>query len=249
MKTLNVLSFALAYKAALRGYTSAVVERNWNGIGRLTLVVGADIPGATSIAEDDVLFFDHELGKCFLVESISEELSDGAKTLTVTAPALESLLSDYVTLPPAGSAYDVQTGTREQVVREWVDNNAVNPADPTRQQYPIVMGAYRGLGATVTDQTRYANLADEVTRILAPEDLGWRLRLDLGAGSFVFEVTDGVDRTVDAPITRRVALDRDDNGASLGEGTLDNTHVDGSSLELELDTTWTRWAGLTWGDL
>ena len=75
------------------------------------------------------------------------------------------------------------------------------------------------------------------------------LRLDLGAGSFVFEVTDGVDRTVDAPITRRVALDRDDDAASLGEGNLDNVVVDGVSLELGIDNTWARWVGLTWGDL
>lgn len=249
MKTLNVLSFALAYKAALRGYTSAVVERTWNGIGRLTLVVGADIPGATSIAEDDILFFDHELGKCFLVEAVQEQLSDGAKTLTITAPALECLLADYVTLPPAGSAYDARTGTREQVVRAWVDANAVSPADAARHQYPIVLGAYRGLGDTVTDQTRYANLADEVTRILSPQDLGWRLRLDLAAGAFVFEVVEGVDRTLDAPITRRVALDRDDDSVTLGEGTLDNVHVEGVSLELEDDVTWARWTGLTWGEL
>lgn len=252
MKTLNVLSFpSFTYKAAIRGYTSAVVERAWNGIGRLTLVVSADIPNAATIARDDVLLFDREYHKAYIVEKVEEEMVAGVVTLTVTAPGIETLLADYVTVPPDGDSHDVRTGTREQVARSWVDANVVNPVEGSRKQYPIVLGEYQGLGDLITDQTRYAKLSDELSRILAPQDLGYRLRLefDAGTGYLVFEVVQGVDRTTDAEPVSVTVVRRDDDGVDFAEGALDRVAVSGVSLVLAKDETWDIWAGLTWQEV
>lgn len=195
MKTLNVMSLTFTYRAAIRGYESAVLARTWNGIGILDLVISTDIPNADLIQENDILWFDTDTHKAYIVERIETALEGSTEKLYITAKGLESLLADFITVPPSGYAYDSRTGTREAVVRAWVNANCINPTDTDRAQYPIVLGTLQGYGSSITEQTRYKNLADEITRVLATEDLGWGLELDLEGEQFTFEVYQGINRT------------------------------------------------------
>lgn len=199
MKILNVMSLDWTYKAGLQGFSSAVVTRQWSGIGVLNLEINSEIPNADLIQEDDILWFDKEYHKAYIVERIEEVLENGTVVYSITAPSVDCLLKDYITVPPTGQGYDVVTGTREQVVRAWVDHNCITPDDVSRAQYPIVLGDLKGLGDSITEQTRYKPLDEEISRVLGPQDLGWGLTLDIPNERFVFEVYQGVDRTINAP--------------------------------------------------
>lgn len=204
MKTLNVMSIDFTYKAALRGYESAIVKRVWNGIGSLSITINSQITNADLIAIDDIIWFDQEYHNAFIVEQIEETLTGSNVYYSITASHLNSLLRDFVTIPPSGQAYDILTGTREAVARDWVDNNCITPADALRAQYPIVLGAAQGLGATITDQTRYASLVAEVSRILSPEDLSFNIDLDIANHQFVFKVLEGKNRTSIQSVNSRI---------------------------------------------
>lgn len=195
MKTLNVMSLDFTYKAALRGYESAVLKRAWNGIGSLELVISAGITNAEKIDTDDILWFDNETHKAYIVERIESALEGGTEKLYITAKGIESLLADFITIPAAGTNYDIRTGTREAVVRGWVDANCISPADADRAQYPIVLGSLYGFGSSITEQTRYKNLSEEICRVLVTEDLGWGLEIDIDNKQFVFKVYKGKNRT------------------------------------------------------
>ena len=199
MKILNVMSLDWTYKAGLQGFSSAVVTRQWSGIGVLQLEINSEIPNAGLIQEDDILWFDREYHKAYIVERIEEVLENGTVVYSITAPSVDCLLKDFITVPPTGQGYDVVTGTREQVVRAWVDHNCITPDDVSRAQYPIVLGDLKGLGDSITEQTRYKPLDEEISRVLGPQDLGWGLTLDPANERFVFEVFEGVDRTINAP--------------------------------------------------
>jgi len=204
MKTLNIMDLQFNYKAVLRGYESAVLTRAWAGIGSLDLVVSAGITNAELIQIDDLLWFDNEYHKAFIVEKVELQLAGNEVKYHIVATSINTLIRDFITIPPALSAYDVRTGTREAVVRAWVDANCISPADSARAQYPIMLGASQSLGETITDQTRYGNLAEEITRVLQAEDLGWRLELDIPGSRFVFKVLKGVNRTAGQTINGRV---------------------------------------------
>lgn len=195
MKTLNIMGMDWTYKAALRGYDSAILTRAWNGIGTLEIVINSGIPNANKIQQDDILWFDTDYHKAHIVEKI-EVTQDGSERLyKITAAHISVLLRDFITLPPAGQDYDIRTGSREDVARAWVTENAISPADPGRVQYPIVLGAIQGIGSTITEQTRMKVLAEELRRIFEPEDLGWGLELDIPNQQYIFRVYAGVDRT------------------------------------------------------
>lgn len=204
MKTLNIMSLDFTFKAAIRGYQSAIIKRVWNGIGFLELVISEEIPNANLISENDIIWFDHEYHKAFIIEHIETEFSGSVMTYRITANHINVLLHDFITIPPTGDDTDIRTGSREQVVRYWVEQNCINPDNPSRAQYPLVLSAAGGFGGTITEQSRFAVLSDEITRVLLPDDLGWRIDLDLDNSMFVFKVLDGVNRTSGQSTNNRI---------------------------------------------
>jgi len=204
MKTLNVMGLDFTYKAAIRGYESVTLTREWNGVGSMNLTINSEITNATDIQENDLLWFDKEYSKVFIVDQIEESVEGSTKHIKVIARHINSLLSDYITIPPSGQSHDVYSSSREGVVRGWVDNNMGPSAVIDRRQYPIAFATYTALGEGITEQTRYQNLMDEVSRIMAPENLGWLLVLNPTTEKFVFTIRKGVDRTSGQSINSRV---------------------------------------------
>ena len=51
MKTLHVMGMDFVYKASFKAYSSAIVERIWNGIGKLTVELNSGITNSTLIEE------------------------------------------------------------------------------------------------------------------------------------------------------------------------------------------------------
>lgn len=204
MKTLNVMGMDFTYKAALQGYESAIVTRAWNGIGTLELSINSGLPNADLIWQDDILWFDTDYHKAHIIEKIEITQQGSKKLYKITASHINVLLRDFITIPPAYYSYDTRNGTREQIVRAWVTENAISPTDPARAQYPIELGELQGLGDTITEQTRLKVLSDEIGRIMEPEDLGWRLELDIPNTRYLFKVYAGVDRTAGQSVNSRI---------------------------------------------
>lgn len=189
---INLMSFDFEYKASLGGYESLLITRKWNGIDTMEMVLG-EIPNADMVALNDILWVDKNYDTGFVVERIEEELVDSIVKRKITALGLTSILADFITVPPSGE-YDSVVGTRETVARTWIEHQVDrNP------QYPIMLGDYIGLGDSISEQTRFKNLSDEIQRILLPEDLGYNLTIDFKNEQFIFNVLQGIDRTVNAP--------------------------------------------------
>ena len=69
-KVLNVMSLTFTYKAAIRGYESIVIQRMWNGISRFTMNINSEVTNANLIETDDIVWFDNEYNKAFIIETI-----------------------------------------------------------------------------------------------------------------------------------------------------------------------------------
>lgn len=233
MKNINVLSLPdLTLFATIPAYQSVVAERVWNGLSSLDITINSGINNARAIARDRIIFMDGEYAKAYIVEYVQETGEKGSETLKIKATALEGLLADYITIPVAGTAYDARTGTREAVARAWVNANVISPVDNTRKMYPIILGEYNGLGEVITDQSRYAVLTDELERVLAPDDLGYRLRVDLSAKVLVFEITAGINRTEGAAPDNRTVIRRDDDAVDFSSGVSYNVFAGPQGLRL-----------------
>lgn len=221
MKSLNVMDLDFNLKAIINGYNSAVVERVWNGIGVINVEINSSVPNANLITIDSLIWLGLDTNKVYIVEKIEESFENNVIVYKIEGLALESLLSDFITVPPMGSGYDVVTNTREYIVRQWVYNNCINYVG--RDQYPIVLGTYNTLGSSITEQTRYKNLSEEIIRVLYPENLTFKLNLDISNQQFVFNVYEPVDRTyMGATVTEKVLFGVRFGNMSTYNRTLNN---------------------------
>ena len=188
------MTLDFTYKIALRGFDYIIIDRTWNGTDVLTMEINSQVTNADLIAVDDIMWLDNETDVAFIVERIEEVLKGSTVSYTVKAVGLNALLKDFVTVPPDLKT-DTQTGTREQVVRAWVENNCITRLN----QYPIVLGEEQGYGDEITESSRYKSLYDEVQRVLGAENLAYCFNIDLTNKELVFNVLSGKDRTVNAP--------------------------------------------------
>lgn len=190
-KSLNVMDLDFNLKAIINGYNSVVLTRTWCGVGEIDIEINSSVPNSELITIDSLVWLGSDTNKVYIIESIEERFENNVIVYTIKGLALESLLQDFITVPPGGSGYDVVNNTREYIVRQWVYNNIINDRD----QYPIVLGTYNSLGSTITEQTRYKNLLEEIIRVLYPENLNFKLDLDITNQQFIFNVSEPVDRT------------------------------------------------------
>lgn len=90
----------------------------------------------------------------------------------------------------------VMAGTPEQLMRQMVMEQAVNPEDLNRKIPLIELGEFQGYDAEpIRKQITYDNLQEALTELSKTFGLGYRLRLDYERKKLVFEVYRGTDRT------------------------------------------------------
>lgn len=90
----------------------------------------------------------------------------------------------------------VLSGTSEEVMRELVDKQLINPEDPMRRMPKIRLGGLCGVDDYIEKQVTHSNVQETLTDIAAAAGIGYRLRLNLQEKVFYFEVIKGADRTL-----------------------------------------------------
>lgn len=91
----------------------------------------------------------------------------------------------------------IMRGTPEQIMRQMVEEQVINPEDNDRKMPLIEMGDFKGYDdAKIEKQVSYDNLQESLTDVSKISELGYRLRLDFTIKKFLFEVYKGMDRTI-----------------------------------------------------
>lgn len=91
----------------------------------------------------------------------------------------------------------IMKGTPEQLMRQMVDEQVINPEDSDRKMPLIELGEFNGFEAEqIEKQITYDNLQEALTGLSKTSELGYRLRLDYARKKFIFEIYQGTDRTL-----------------------------------------------------
>lgn len=169
-------------------------KRYWQEVGDFTLVIPAEAPCAGEIEPDMLLFID---GDWLIVTGVKRQ----DKELTVTGADLKGYLAARITLYGAAQdagaqGYDVVQGTTEYVLKHYIDNNLVNPADVKRRIPGMAIAPNQGRGlAQDTYMARMENLAELAGAVCKNGKLGYDIAVDQAASRFVFDVLAPVDKS------------------------------------------------------
>lgn len=124
-----------------------------------------------------------------IVEGITIGVSDNgaSEEITATGRMGSSMLDRRIITPTINFS-----GTVEDAMRLLVSNNAI----AARPLLHLVLGDTKGLTPTCTFQATYKTVLSVCEVLAKAAPLGFRVRLDVPGKQWIFEVYDGVNRTV-----------------------------------------------------
>lgn len=185
--------------AEIDNYESLLIENKWGGIGSLEMRINRHMTHANELTKNRIIFPSAEKDKPFIIKHREIELDENGKASEnwiIKAISLKGLLGQRITIPPTGEAYDYLNTKAETIMRTYVERNTITPSDSDRIIPNLVQSLDEAKGPQLIYQTRFKNLADEQEELSLVSGLGWNVRLDTQAQTFVFDVLEGRDLTV-----------------------------------------------------
>jgi len=131
------------------------------------------------------------------------------ETLIVKGYTLSGITKQRKSIPPLGLAYDRLNTNAETIMKAYMNNNCINPADPKRSFLMLVNSPDVQRGDISPWQTRYKTLDEELEGISRVSSLGWHIYLDFDLMKWVFDVYEGKDLTADQDINPPVIFSVD----------------------------------------
>lgn len=203
MKPIRVLSTAFDLLAEIDNYESMSLVRSWHGMGEIEIRINRYKQHTDQLVKGNLILVGSQLNKAFIIRHREIELDENGKASEnwlIKGLALKSITGQRITVPPDTLAYDSISANAETVMKLYVSNNIISPVDPNRSIAQMVNALNMNRGSSITWQSRYKNLAEELSDISLNSGLGWIVSLDILQKQLVFDVLEGKDLTVNQTV-------------------------------------------------
>lgn len=205
MHTLYVVDENFALVAATQEYTNFQIKRKLYEIGEVEIHIPYEARGAAELKPGRVVFLEPEkpgiLTKIEVSESKKgvEMVAYGtelkgivARRVTVPDTDDEQLLFGYDRFPEPGAP----EAPAESIFKHYIDKHLVRPLDANRAIAGLIIAEDQGRGMNTRWSSRFEGL-DAVFKGLGEyTGMGYTIKLDLENSRWVFDVTPGIDRSV-----------------------------------------------------
>lgn len=169
-------------------FTSLFFIRKWETYGEFEFHL-SNIDN-TIIKKDNIIMINKDGNKAGIIEHI-EINEENKEDILIKGFSLLYWLTNRITVPPEGYAYHSFNANVETIMIDLVNTNVINPLDIKRKIPNLIIEASKGRGDRLQFQTRFKNLADELTKLSKLSGLGVTVDLDYKKKKFVFRVVEG----------------------------------------------------------
>lgn len=183
-------------------YISLRIVPKFYEIGEFELHVNQYIEGAEYFQKGNVIIPNKRGDKAMLIrhrEIALDESGKASENWKITGVTLDGVLDQRITVPPSDTGYDRKKGNAETVMKHFVYNHFVNPADSTRRIDHIEIAPNLNRGIEVSWESRYKNVADEIVSISKQANLGFVIYADMTLKKWIFDVVEPRNLTKDNP--------------------------------------------------
>lgn len=191
---LKILTTDLKWRGDIDDYSSLQFIKRWHDVGEFELHINRHANGVSELQKNRIVMLTPS--KAGIIKHREIELDENGKETenwVFKGYDLKGVFSQRLTLPPSTTAYDNKQGPAETVMKHYVNNNAIEPADRKRKFIMMRMNDDLGAGGTVKWQSRYKVLAEELRDISLADGIGWDVYLDVKAGWWTFDTFEGRD--------------------------------------------------------
>lgn len=170
-------------------YQELKVEKQTDKRGQLTLVVNVSENSTNLLQEDLILVKEDEPKRGYIIKHI-EYLDKAATTYFIVAYSLNILLADRIVYKQ-----QVFNGNVENVIKSFVNANAVNPVNKNRIIPNLVIAQNFGINLNVTESGNGQDLEEFCYEIAKKYDFTWDIFIDYENKKFVFTTWQGADKS------------------------------------------------------
>lgn len=210
MKSLRIIDQDFQQLGEITKYDSILITDRFHTIGEVQLIINRYSPNADLLQKGRMLRFDGQNDKVFVIKQREIQLDEngkGSENWSILALPLKAFLMQRITYPPAHTAYDNKSGPAETVMKHYIDRNFINPDKPERVFPNLAIAPNKKRGTSIEWQSRFKNVAEELTEISLASGLGFEIRIDIPNKLFVFDVVEGSNRTAGQSILPPVKFD------------------------------------------
>lgn len=196
MKPLRIITLGFELKAEIDNYESLWFSRSWSGVGQIELRINRYKRHVEHLIKNNLIMVNPK--KVFIIKHREIELDENGKATEnwlIKGLSLKALTGQRQTMPPLHTAYDNRQGNAETVMKHYVDRNVVNPADIKRRMSQVSLAENQNRGSSISWQTRFKNLSEELTEISLITGIGWDISVDFSQNKFIFDVHSGRNLT------------------------------------------------------
>lgn len=189
MKPIRIITPGFELRGEIDDYASMWFTRSWHGIGQMELRINRYKKHVEHLIKNNIIMVNPK--KVYIIKHREIELDENGKATenwVIKALQLKVITGQRITVPPTTTAYDNKQGNAETVMKHYVDRNIVNPLDANRSINQLLIAQNNNRGPTVSWQSRFKNLAEELADISLNSGLGWDITLDIPNKKWLFEV-------------------------------------------------------------
>ncbi|QXE20005.1 siphovirus ReqiPepy6 Gp37-like family protein [Clostridium sp. 001] len=196
-------------------YESLQFIRRFYKVGEFELHININKNNTDKLQENNLILLGSSFNKVGIImhrESGYDQNGEPTDTLIIKGPTLKGVMSRRLIVPPVNSnGYDSQTGNIETILKAFVNNSVVNPADASRKIPQVTIAADQQRGKQDKWRSRFEILSDKLDEIGEYAKIGWDVVLDANNNAWVFDVIEGKNLITDQDILPPVIFSIDFN--------------------------------------
>lgn len=180
-------------------YECLVWERNYYTSGTFSMQIIPDFKQFELLKKGNILLKKDDTKEAMYIDHRElEEDENGIETLLVSGYDLKNWLSRRITLYKENEKANAET-----VMRNYVSRHCIDTVENNRKIPGLIQGMNNNLGKIIDYSSHYKQLIEEIEAIAKVSELGYRIDLDLFNKKYIFEVNEGLDRTVNQEINSK----------------------------------------------
>jgi Siphovirus ReqiPepy6 Gp37-like protein len=203
MKPIRILTPVLDLLAEIDDYESLLFTRRWHEVGEFELRINRYKRHTELLQRGNLIMLGASRNKVGIIRHREIELDENGKKTEnwlVKGIVLKGVAAQRIVVPPANDSHDRVSGAAETVMKYYVNNHVVNPVDTKRKIDMLVLALDQQRGSSISWESRFKNLAEELIEISKASGLGWDVILDFEQKKWIFDVFVGRDLTVNQSV-------------------------------------------------
>lgn len=196
---LYVLDSDFTVLGAIDNYDCLVWQRNYYKPGTFSMQIIPKFHQFQLLKKGNILLKNDNTKEAMYIDHRElEENEDGIEVLVVSGYSLTQWIDRRITLYK-----ELEKGNVETVIRNYVNRHCINPAEINRKIDNFIQGTNNNLGPIIDYMSHYKPLLEELESISKANEIGYRVDLDLENKTYIFEVYQGLDRTINQQVNSK----------------------------------------------